>query len=86
MTCPACTAYAKNPNSGSYRNSCPECRTRSIALGPAFHEAQQTGVISKRYKSALERAFHGNWRDGHEAVKAFAAKINCKVGENTCAY
>ncbi len=76
MTCPACTAYAKNPNSGSYRASCLDCSIRSIAQGPAFHEAQQTGTISKGYRAALERAFAGDWRRGHQVVKDWAAKIN----------
>lgn len=75
MTCPACTAYAKNQNSGDYRASCLDCSIRSIAQGPAFFEAQRTGMISKGYRAALERAFAGDWRMGHKVVKDLADKL-----------
>ena len=78
MTCPACTAYAKNPLSGNYRASCLDCSIRSIAQGPAFHEAQRTGTISKGYRAVLERAFCGDVKGGHAAVKEWAAKLQIK--------
>jgi hypothetical protein len=74
MICPACTQYASNPSSGAYRAGCTECATRSLALSPAFFESQRQGAITKQYRAALERAFAGDWRRGHEVVKAW--KIN----------
>lgn len=73
--CEACTAYERNPLSGAYIASCLNCQIRSIASGPAFFEAQRTGVISKPYRDALERAFAGDWRAGHEAVKGWVKKL-----------
>lgn len=73
--CPACTSYASNPASGAYRAGCPECATRSLARSPAFFESQQQGAITKQYRAALERAFAGDWKRGHEVVKAWREKL-----------
>lgn len=78
ISCFACTDFERNPLSGSYRAGCAECQIRSIARGPAFFMAQQTGLIGKAYRAALDRAFAGNWRAGHEIVKERAAKLKNK--------
>jgi hypothetical protein len=78
MTCPACTAAETNPTGSSYRAGCTECAARSLANGPLFFAAQQAEAMTPAYRRALDRAFAGDAKAGHERVKAWAAKISTR--------
>lgn len=75
MTCEACAAHAKNPTSGAYKGCCQQCAIRSIAKSPAYWESQRLGAITAGYRAALERAFAGDVKAGHAAVKNFVEKL-----------
>lgn len=76
MNCYACLSFAQNPLSGQYKSGCIDCSTRSIARSPAYFESQKAGSITPRYRAALERAFTGDWKAGHAAVKAWAERMS----------
>ena len=78
-TCPACTEFASNPQTGSYRAQCLECKARSIANSPLYFEASQAEAITPAYRSALQRAFGGAWLEFHQRVKAYAELIKVNV-------
>lgn len=75
MTCTACASFAKSPTSGAYKAGCQVCAIRSIANSPAYWESQRLGAITAQYRAALERAFAGDWKAGHLAVKAWVGKL-----------
>lgn len=74
MTCFACESFTKNPLTGAYKAGCRECSARSIAASPAYQERPKDAPIEGKYRAALERAFHGDWKSGHELVKQFAER------------
>ena len=76
MTCYACASFADNPLSGQYKSGCIDCSTRSIARSQAYTERDEDAPIDGKYRAALERAFTGDWRTGHAAVKAWVEKVN----------
>lgn len=78
MSCQHCTAAEADPTHAGYRGNCQECAARSLANGPLFHASQQAGAITPAYRKALDRAFAGDAKTGHERVKAWAAKISTR--------
>lgn len=70
MICPACDAYRRNPLTGSFNPDCPECKTRLIALGPAFFEAMKADRLTPGYKALLVTELGPDWQERHQAVKA----------------
>ena len=72
MSCYACTAFALDAQSTLYKSGCIECRARSIANSPAYCEAARAGVMTPKYRAALDRAFLGDLQTGLAFVSRYA--------------
>ena len=72
--CPACAEATVNPWCGHYRADCSECSARALSHSPAHHNAAKAGAITPRYRDALQLCFGAAWKEGHERVKAWAAR------------
>lgn len=75
MTCFFCIEFDRNPGFDQYKSGCISCSTRSIASSPAYQERAKDAPIEGKYRAALERAFHGDWKAGHELVERFAERL-----------
>lgn len=75
MTCEACQAAEKNPNTGRYSAHCDGCKARALASGPELHAAVQAGDMTPEYKQALQRLFGDDWEAAHLRLKAWKRKI-----------
>lgn len=69
MTCPSCDAATSNPASGLVHATCDGCMARSLAKSQAWEEARTAKKMTPEYRSALQRVFEKEWREGHERVK-----------------
>ena len=49
------------------------CRNKGIE-NSAHHNAAKAGAITPRYRDALQLCFGAAWKEGHERVKAWAAR------------
>lgn len=74
LTCEACTEAQHNPQTGLYVAHCDQCKARSIASGPSFHQASRTGRMTAEYKRLMTLAYGDRWQEAHEWVKAWAVK------------
>ena len=72
MSCYACTAFAHDAQSTVYKSDCIECRARSIARSPVYGEATRAGVMTPKYRAALDRAFLGDLETGLALVSRYA--------------
>ena len=72
MSCYACAAFALNPQSTLYKSGCINCQARSIANSPAYCEATRAGVMTPKYRAALDRAFFGDLQTGLALVSRYA--------------
>lgn len=73
MSCYACTAFAHDAQSTLYKSGCMHCLARSIANSPAYCEATRAGVMTPKYRAALDRAFLGDLETGLALVNRYAA-------------
>lgn len=64
---------------GSYSADCKECAARSLAQSPEHFESAQAGAMTPRYRSALQRVFGVEWKQGHERVKAWSERLKGKT-------
>lgn len=77
--CHQCEIAERNPSSGLYAHDCDGCKARAIANGTELWEASRDGVITPRYREALERVFGDRWKQGHEQVKRWASRQQGKA-------
>ncbi|WP_398498569.1 hypothetical protein [Variovorax sp.] len=75
MNCPNCDAAATRADHPGYTANCRECLTRGIANGPQYWRSRQDGTLREEYKAALRSIWGEDWRGGHAAVKAAAARL-----------
>lgn len=75
MSCYACTAFALNQQSAIYKSGCLDCKARSIANSPAYCEAARAGVMTPKYRAALDRAFLGDLETGLALVSRYADRV-----------
>jgi len=73
--CEFCELAEANPRSGAYTAWCSGCKARALAHGPMYFESAQANVLTPSYRDALRSTFRDQWREGHEAVKAWAVKL-----------
>lgn len=73
--CQPCTAASVDPRHGQYQAACLECKARSIANSPAFHDAQIAKNITPAYRAILDQAFGMDWESGHERAKVWSKAI-----------
>ena len=74
MTCTYCEKADRQPDYPLYQANCKGCVVRAFACGYPFWQSKRDSALSPAYMSALKAAFGDQWKDGHEQVKAFAAK------------
>lgn len=75
MTCPSCEAAIQNPASGLLHAGCPGCMACSLAKGPEWAAARAASAMPPQYRTALQRVFGKDWREGHERVKHWDAAL-----------
>ena len=73
--CPDCTQSRQIWHWGGYHATCLGCRTRALAKGLGFSQSRRNKSLSTEYRAALQTIFGEKWMDGHDAVKAEAARI-----------
>ena len=54
---------------------CPECTVRAIAGGPDFFASARAGELQPGYRDLLRDVYGDDWQQGHERVKAEAARL-----------
>jgi len=75
MKCPNCDRAAARADWPGYTANCRGCMARGIANGPEFWRSRQDGSLRPEYVAALRTIWGDDWKDGHEAVKAAAARL-----------
>ena len=75
MTCDACTAAESQPNAATFGQGCTSCLARALAVTGAHLESQQAGAMTEQYRTALAKCFGEAWKEGHEMVKGWGAKV-----------
>ena len=78
MTCTACTDAMTSPRSATFTPSCESCDARALAATGAHEESARVASITPAYRTALVALFgaeSAEWMAGHEAVKAWDARM-----------
>lgn len=74
-SCPACAKAELCPTTGLMQAGCMGCEARGLARSPSFYEAAKAEAMTPQYRGALWALFGEKWQEGHELVKAWAAKL-----------
>ena len=78
MTCNACTDAMTAPRSAEFTCGCSSCDARALAATGAHQESARVESITPAYRAALVALFgaeSAEWMAGHEAVKAWDARM-----------
>ena len=75
VDCAACLGAQKRPDTPHQRAGCKGCAVRALAQGPAFYASGLDGSQNASYRKALGLIFGDQYREGHDAVRAEAARI-----------
>lgn len=75
MTCPNCDKAATRADWPFYTADCRGCIARGIANGPEYWRSCQDGKLTADYKTSLRTVWGEDWKTGHDAVKAAAARL-----------
>ena len=75
MTCPNCDKAAARADWPCYTADCRDCLARELANGPWFWHSNNEGKLRAEYKASLRDLWGDDWKAGHEAVKAAAARL-----------
>jgi len=75
MTCESCRLAETEPTRYGFENGCRSCSARALAAIGAHTESLERKALTADYRSALEKLFGEQWRDGHELVKVWGGRI-----------
>ena len=71
--CPACAKAREHRHSHLYRGDCQGCAARSLARMPAFFESARDGVMTPRYRAALQQMLPKlSAAEAHKEVNSWA--------------
>ncbi len=76
--CESCAKAEETGIPGFLDASCIDCTVRGLAGGLMYFNAAKAGKVTEPYRAALEKAFGAKWRNGHQLVKEYAARIASK--------
>lgn len=75
MTCEACVEAKSQPNAPSFTPGCESCQARALAVIGAHLESEEAKTMTEQYRTALGKCFGERWKEGHEMVKEWGAKV-----------
>lgn len=87
MTCRSCAIAEAQPNAAQFSPGCDNCTARALAVTGAHLESEDIGYMTPQYRTALDKCFGEAWKQWHEVVKEWGAKVRRKKAqtkERTC--
>lgn len=84
MTCQACTEAERDPTRDEFSNFCASCDARALAATGAHLASRAAGRMTPEYRDALGKVFGEAWREGHEAVREWAGKMQQGKARGAC--